>query len=526
MKKRMAILMATVLTMSVFGAVGVHAEEAADQDAIVVMQSGEPTTLDPCYSGSISELQMMTLIFDPIVNLNQDEEIIPWIATDWSVSEDGLAWTFTIRDDIYFSDGVQMTANDIKYTFDRTTDPDNMCDGNYLWCLDGMYYESTEVVDDYTFIIHTTEPCPCITTYLADVFVLPEHYYTDLAIEEATVSPLGSGGYILESYDTANTILTFTKNHDYWAEKSGDVTGDIETLIWKSATEESTRVAELISGGADVINTVSADFKEQVDSSANYISTEGTRREFIGFTLNNGNEVNTNTDFRVALNYAVDVQTIIDTLRGGESTRTYTFANPPYDDPNLEAYAYDPDKAMEILDEAGITDSDGDGFREYNGEKIHEVLTATGHYAKDVEIMTAVSSYLTAIGIENEVTVTEWSTFISQIDVREVESDIWFMTSGSVCEIQTDMTDFLSTNTGNYGVWENEEYDSTFAVLANTFDEDERMQVGYELQEIMYNDPPMIFFDFMSNAYGISDKITWTPTKDGRINLLNATYNY
>ncbi len=499
--------------------------DPGDQKEVVVMQSGEPATLDPCYSGSGSEIQIMTHIFDPIVTLNMEEEVIPWIATEWEVSEDGLAWTFKMRDDVTFSDGKPMTAADVKYTFDRTTNPDNLCDGNYLWCLDGMYYESTEIVDDYTFIIHTSVPCPCITTYLADIMILPEHYYTGLAKEEATVAPLGSGAYTLESYDTANNVITLKKNHNYWAEKSGDITGNIETLVWKTSTEESTRVAELVSGGADVINTVSIDFKDQVDSAAAYVSSEGTRREFIGITMNNGNEVNKETDFRVALNYAIDVQTIIDTLRGGESTRTGTFANPPYSDPSGAVYEYDPDKAIEILEAAGITDSDGDGFREYNGEKIHEVLTASGHYSKDTEIMTAVSSYLSAIGIENEVTVTEWSTLVSQIDERQVVADLWFMTSGSVSEIQTDMTDFLSTNTGNYGVWESADYDAEFSELAETFDSDERMQKGYELQAIMFNDPPIVFFDFMSNAYGLSDKVTWTPRKDGRILLMDAVYN-
>ena len=524
MKKRLALILAAALSLGLMAPANLVM--AADgQEDVVIVQSGEPTTLDPCFSSSNSEIQIMTHIFDPIVTLNDKEEVIPWIATEWEVSEDGLSWTFKMRDDVTFSDGEKMTANDVKYTFDRTTDPELNCDGNYLWCLDGMYYESTEVVDDYTFIIHTSKPCPCITTYLADVLVLPQHYYEGLALEESTVKPLGSGAYTVDSWDTANNIIILKKNHDYWAEKSGDVTGNIETLVWKTSTEESTRVSELISGGADLINTVSADFKDQVESSSNYISAEGTRREFIGITMNNGNEVNKDTAFRTALNYAVDVQTIIDTLRGGESERTGTFANPPYSDPDCPAYAYDVEKAQQILDDAGITDSDGDGFREYNGEKIHEVLTATGHYAKDTEIMTTVASYLEQVGIECEVTVTEWSTFVSQINDRTVEADLWFMTSGSVSEIQTDMTDFLSTNTGNYGVWECADYDAKFAELANTFDEDERMKVGYELQEIMYNDPPIIFFDFAANAYGTSDKIDYTPRADGRIILLNSMYN-
>lgn len=501
------------------------ATAAADQDPVVIVQDSEPSTLDPCYSGSICELNIIELIMDTVVTLDEDQNIIPNLATKWEVSEDNLSWTFTLREDVYFSDGVQLTANDVKYTFDRTMDPDNQCTGNYLWCIDGMYYEEIEVVDDFTFIVHTSEPCPCMPTYMADICVIPQHYYEGLDKSEASVAPLGSGAYVLESWDTVNNIVTLTKNHDWWKEKSGESAGDIETLVWKSSSEESSRVADLVSGGCDVINNVSTDFAAQVEASANYVSTEGSRREYIGITENNGNTVNNVTEFRQALNYAIDVQTIIDTLRGGAGTRTGTFVAEPYSDPDCLPYDYDPEMAAALMEEAGIIDSDGDGYVEYNGEKVHLVLAATGHYSKDTEIMTAVGSYLDNVGIENEVLVIEWSTFNSQANDYEIEADLWFRTSGSVCEVQTDLTDFLSNNSANYGVWNNDEYDALFAELANTFDEEERYEKGYELQQLMREEAPVIFFDFATNAYGVSDKITWTPTKDGRMHFHEATYN-
>ena len=92
-------------------------------------------------------------------------------------------------------------------------------------------------------------------------------------------------------------------------------------------------------------------------------------------------------------------------------------------------------------------------------------------------------------------------------------------------EVQTDLTDFLSTNASNYGSWVNEEFDAKMEELSAEFDEDARMQLGYECQQIMREDPPIVFFSMGDNAYGVSDKITWEPQDSGRMLFYNATYN-
>lgn len=529
LKKVLAAALALSMTTGIMGTSLVSADSTVEgtpadqQESVVVMQMGEPAALDPCYSGSNSEMMIFSHIFDTLLAL-VDNSPVPNVATSWEISDDHLTWTLTLRDDVYFSDGEQLTANDVKYTFDRAMDPANNCTGNYLYCIDGMKLESVDVVDDFTVELHTSEPCASIGGYLADICVLPQHYYEGLSQEEAAVKPLGSGAYTLESFDTANGVITLKRNHNWWKELAGESKGNIETIVWRTSSEESTRVAELISGGADIIDYVTSDFKDQVEASATYVSSKSARREFIGITFNNENEVLKDVNFRLALQYAVDVQTIIDTLRGGESERTGSFANEPNQNPDDVPYPYDTEKATELLEESGITDSDGDGFVEYNGEKVHLVLTATGHYTKDVEIMTAVASYLEAVGIECEVQTTEWSTFLSQVEAHAIPSDLWFMTSGGSPDVQGDLTDFLSTNSGNYGDWNNADYDAKYKELAGEFDEDKRLELAYELQDIMYNDPPIVFFDFMSNAYGVSDKVDFTPRVDGRIDLSDAIY--
>lgn len=496
------------------------------QEDVVVVQKAEPTTLDPCFSGSTSELQIMEHIFDTFTAYNENNEIIGNVAESWEVSDDGLTWTFKIRDDIYFSDGEQLTADDVKYTFDRTTDPETMATGNYLWVLDGISYESCNVVNDFTVEIKTSTPCPILTTYMADIMIIPEHYYSSIDTTESQTAPMGSGPYVMESWDTANNIVTLKKNPDYWGIEAGICTGDIETLVWKVSTEDSSRVAEMVSGGADVINYVPADMADQISGAegVEYVSSIGSQRQYIGINQK-GNPVLTLKEFRQALNYAFDADSVIKTLRGGVGERVATFVNPPYNDPDCKPYEYDPEKAMSLMDDAGIVDTDGDGIREYNGENINLALSATGRYSKDVEILQAYAQNLQAVGIGAEVTQEDWASFSSELDAKELKCDLFFLGSGSVFEVQTDLTDFLSTNASNYGSWVNEEFDAKMEELSAEFDEDARMQLGYECQQIMREDPPIVFFSMGDNAYGVSDKITWEPQDSGRMLFYNATYN-
>jgi len=535
--KLLTLILTAVLMFTVFSGCGssntaaspsAAPSEAAEQaqTPVVVVQGAEPSTLDPCFSGSTSEIQIMEHIFDSLTTHDENNEIVGCVAKSWESSEDGLTWTFHLRDDITFSDGEKLTAADCKYTFDRTMDPATQATGNYLWVLDGISYESSAVVDDTTFTITTSVPCPIMPTYMADILIIPEHYYSTLDTTKTQTAPLGSGPYVLESWDTANNVITLTKNNDYWGIKAGTVTGDIETIVWKCATEDSSRVAEIVSGSADIINKVPADMADQITGSgvATYLSTIGSQRQYIGINFKS-QEVFSELAFRQALNYAFDADTVIKTLRGGVGTRVATFVNEPYADPDCKPYEFNPDKAKELMEAAGIKDSDGDGIREFNGEPIHLVLTACGRYSKDVEIMQAYAQNLKDVGIDAEVVQEDWSTFVSELDSKELKCDMYFLGSGSVFEVQTDLTDFLSTNASNYGSWVNSDFDAKMDELSAAFDDSARMQIGYELQQIMREDCPIVFFTMGDNAYGISNRISWTPAKSGRIHLTNATYN-
>lgn len=505
------------------------AEEAnaGEQDAIVVIQKSEPSTLDPCFSGAICESNIMDLIFDTFTTFDENNEIVGNVAESWKVSDDGLTWTFNLRDDIYFPDGEQLTADDVKYTFDRTTDPDTMATGNYLWVLDGISYESCNVVSDFVVEIVTSIPCPIITTYLADVFIIPEHYYRSLDTTKSQTQPMGSGPYQLESWDTANSIITLKKNPDYWGIDAGVCTGDIETFIWKTGSEDSSRVAEMVAGGADLITDVPVDMSSQIENSgiATYSCTEGSRRLYFGFTLYN-QEFTNEVAFRQAMNYAFDADSCIDTLWGGVGTRTASYTNNPWADPDCEPYPYDPEKAKELLDSIGMSDTDGDGWREWKGEKVTLKVGSCGNYSKEDEIAQAFVQNLIDIGLDAVAQTYDAATYSSAKSEKTLDCDLFFNGSGSVMEVQTDLTDFLSGNEANYCGWANEEFDAKMAELSTAFDYDDRMQLGYEAQEIMREDAPIVFFSMANLSYGISHKLDWTPTQNGRINLKNATYIY
>lgn len=507
------------------------AEEAnaGEQDAIVVIQKSEPSTLDPCFSGTIVEGNIMDLIFDPLTTFNEENEVVGAVAESWEVSDDGQVWTLNLRDDIYFSDGEQLTADDVKYTIDRTLDPATMSSGNYLWVLDGISYESCKVINDFTIEITTSQPCFIVPTYFADnLYVLPEHYYSSIDTTKSQTEPMGSGPYVLESWNTANSIITLKKNPDYWGIKAGTCTGDVETFVWKTIIEDSSRVAEMAAGSADLITDVPIDMSGQIENSgvAKYSCIEGSRRLYFGFAFYNDREFNNKVEFRQALNYAFDGQSCIDTLWGGVGTYTASCVNMPWKDPDCEPYPYDPEKAKELLDSIGMSDTDGDGWREWKGEKVTLTIGSCGNYSKEDEIAQAFAQNLIDIGLETIAKNYDAATYSVAKSERTLDCDLFFNGAGSVMEVQTDLTNFLASNEANYGDWVCEEFDAKMEELSNASDEEDRMQLGYEAQEIMKEDAPMVFFSMANLSYGISHKLDWTPTQNGRINLKNATYIY
>jgi peptide/nickel transport system substrate-binding protein len=492
------------------------------QEPVVVLQGIDPTTLDPYFRTQIPENNVMLAVFDLLVMWDEFGNVVPHIATDWQLVDE-LTWEFKIREGVTAHNGEVIDANDVAYSFSRAVDPEVGAKGVLPWIFGNIQFDRAEVVDDYTVRIHTKAPIPDLPSFMKEMFIIPQDYYESTPLDEAARNPVGSGPFEFVEWRKGDRVIV-EANKDYWAGAP-----EIQRVIWRAVPETGSRIAELNTGGADIIVNVPPDLADQIDPAyGRVVTVEGLRRIFIGYVFYGPNaEAIQLKQVRQALNYGIDFQKIIDSLLNGNGERTGTFANPPFQAPGVEPYPYDPEQAQELLSQVGYEDRDGDGIVEGpDGDPLTLTLQApNGRYVKDLELAQAVAADLkNNIGVDVEVQPMEWSTFADQLASSQLTGDMYFLGAGTGFNCQGDLSDWYSGSGWAPGKWLDADFDAMFDELIGTVDPEKREELCYELQEYMHDEVPLIFLYFQVDYYGVSNRLDWTPEANERIYIYKAAF--
>ena len=378
-----AAMAVSALTGCSGGADAQNAQEqsAAQTDTVVVAMgpTSEPEAgFDPAFGWGAGEHVHEPLIQSTLTVTNTDLTIGYDLATDYSVSEDGLTWTVTIRDDAYFTDGEQLTAEDVAFTYNTVKQTSSVNDFTML--------DRAEATDDTTVVFHMTRPFSIWPYTMAVVGIVPEHAY-----DSATygIHPVGSGRYMLEQWDRGQQVI-LTANPNYYGEQP-----KMQRVIILFMEEDAAFLAAQ-AGQVDVAYTSATYSGETVEgySLAAYDSVDnrginlpavpaGTDRE--GRAV--GNYFTADVRVRRAINIGIDRQEMIDHVLNGYGTPAYSICDqlPWYNE--ASEVEYDPEAAAALLDEAGWTlGEDGvrmkDGVRAElnllysNGDSVRQALAA------------------------------------------------------------------------------------------------------------------------------------------------------
>jgi peptide/nickel transport system substrate-binding protein len=326
----------------------------------------EPPTMDPHASPSAITFYMMSSVGETLLYLDGDREFHPWLAKDWEINDDATEYTFYLRDDVTFQDGTPFNAEAVKWNFDRIVDP-NFSAGGALSALEG--YVETEVVDDYTAVVKFDSPfMPFITYAAGGTLAMLSPTATQEQGDLVNETPVTSGPYQVTQYDSKSQV-TIKRWDDYnrtppWADHEGP--GYLDEIIFKIIPESGTRVATVESGETQVIAEVPFQDLPRFESSDEFTVMKkawvGAPRQWMLIVTKPPTD---DLLVRQALNYGINKGELMDTLFKG-------IGMPPVgpltasllDDPELRAYyPYDPDKAAELLDEAGWSVIGADGMR-------------------------------------------------------------------------------------------------------------------------------------------------------------------
>ena len=338
------------------------AEQRARSGEVVVAMdpNSEPAAgFDPAYGWGAGEHVHEPLIQSTLTVTNPDLTIGYDLATDYSVSEDGLTWTVTIRDDVSFTDGEPLTAEDVAFTYNTVKASSSVSDFTML--------DYAEAADDRTVVFHMNRPFSIWPYTMAVTGIVPEHAY-DSATYGA--SPIGSGRYILKQWDRGQQVI-LEANPDYYG---GEPLMKKVTILFM---EEDAAFLAAQAGQVDLAYTSATYSDQQIEgyALASYATVDNRgfnlpavpeQTDAQGRTV--GNDLTADVRVRRAINMGIDRQEMIDHVLNGYGSPAYSVCDqmPWYSE--ASEVGYDPEGAAALLDEAGWK-TGGDGVREKDGVK-------------------------------------------------------------------------------------------------------------------------------------------------------------
>ena len=366
------------------------AEHPADEVVVVMGPTSEPEAgFDPAFGWGAGEHVHEPLIQSTLTVTNADLTIGYDLATGMSVSDDGLTWTVTIRDDVSFTDGEPLTAEDVAFTYNTVKATSSVNDFTML--------DSAEAADDTTVVFHMTTPYSIWPYTMAIVGIVPEHAYDSATYGS---NPIGSGRYTLVQWDRGEQII-LEANPDYYGEapKMKKV-----TILFM---EEDAAFLAVQAGQADLAYT-SAVYADQSPAGYSLLSCESVDNRGINLPTE-GSPVTADLAVRRAINIGVDREEMIRNVLNGYGTPAYSVCDKlPWYNPASEV-AYDPEEAVRLLEEAGWVLGD-DGVRVKDGVRAElNILYSTGDSVRQA-LAADLSNQLAELGIACTTEGVGWDT--------------------------------------------------------------------------------------------------------------------
>ncbi len=461
-------------------------------DALINGSIGEPTILIPMLSGDAASQDVAGLIFNGLVKYDTDLSIIGDLAESWDISKDGLVITFHLKKGVTWTDGVEFTADDVMFGFNTIINKKTPTAYNE----DFLQVKKAEVLDKYTFRVTYGKPfAPALASW-GNLVVLPKHLLEgkDLTKSEFGRDPVGMGPYKLTNWVPGQELI-LDSNHDYFEGRPY-----IDRFVYRVIPDRATMFLELQTGGVDMMDLTPIQYTKQTESEYFRNNFQKFRYPqfvytYMGFNLKH--PFFQDRRVRQAIAYAIDKSEIIDVVLfglGSPATGPYVPNTWPYN-PNVKKYPYNPEKARQLLKDAGWEDTDGDGILDKDGRPFRfTILTNMGNTLR-MNTATIIQWKLAKIGIKVDIKVLEWSTFVNEfIDKRRFEAVIlgWQI---SPDPDQFDIWDSKKTKEKefNFVSYSNPEVDALLEKGRRTYNIEERKKAYFRIQEILAEDLPYIF---------------------------------
>ncbi len=472
-------------------------------DEIVIAQGVDATTMIPNMQSITSTNNVLEHIFDTLVWRDENLNIIPALAKSWE-TPDEVTWDFHLRDDVTWHDGQPFTAADVKYTLDFILDESVGSQYRPYHVL----IESIEVLDDHTVRMVTYEPHPLMLARLSMTQIFAQHHMEAHSMDYLASNPIGTGPYRLAEWVRDERVV-LERCEDHWRGPAG-----VERIIFRPIPESSTRIAELSTGNVDIIVNVPPHQISTVENSPNarIESVPSVRVIFLGINTEPEGPLQ-DSRVRRALNYALNREILIEAILeglgqplapGGLSNFHFGY------DPSIEPFPYDPERAQELMADAGYPD----------GFPLH-MMIPDGRYAMDREVGEAIVGMLRNIGLTVTYDVMEWGVYVNHINERKL-SDLYLLGWGGAT-VDAEGTFGPLLYSGNpLSYFSNAEVDALIDRGRTTVDAEERQAIYSELSHLLAEEAPWVYLHQQVDVYGLSSQLDWQPRSDERLWMYHA----
>lgn len=489
----LVLLLTLIRPFPVFG-ISDHQETRGD--SLLIGSFVEPTIINPILTHSSISAMLKGIIFDGLIRLDEKMEPAPHLAQSWENSQDGLTWAFHLRKNVSFHDGVELTAEDVKFTFEKIQDPS--INSPYISIFKN--FENVNVKDRYTVEINLRRPLPSLPFYL-EVGILPKHLLMgkDLRKAKFNYHPIGTGPFRMGVWGEDEIVLS--ANEAYF-----NGTPYLNRVAVKFFNDQRVVWAELMKGAVDCVFPTYSKNYDIIEKIPDFKIYSFLDPYYYILTFNEENFLFEQKRVRQALNYAVDKERIVEKVlraKGRVSSGT-TYPLSWAFNSEISPYPYNPKEALKLLNEAGWQDTNGNQILDKDEKEFEFVLLFVEGDDVANGCALEIEQQLLDIGIRMRVSALPFAILYKEFLLTK-------KFNASLLSIISDDPDknyawwHSSQVNGGFNVfsYKNEKVDELLDKGRSTLDREQRKRIYHQFQREIHEDSPGIFLFWRDYMIGI-----------------------
>ncbi len=463
-------------------------------------------SLTPLIAGDVYQDRISRYVLDTLLSRDLDTlEYMPSVASEWSISEDGMTFVFNLREDVVFSDGVPLTAHDVQFTYDWTMNPKVAAPRSRAYL---EKFEYVKAIDDYTVEFKFREPYFAALGLCGELQILAKHYYSQFTEDEFNQSPgllFGSGPYRMraepKTWKPGSQKIELVRNDNYWGAPPA-----LDRVIWREIQEDTAREAEFRNREIDMLIVPPTSYRklsrdEDLREQANLFEYEyaSSGYLYIGWNQRKNEKPTPFTDKRVrqAMTLLIDRDTLCSRVFDNlASPATGPFHPMGWQaDNSIKPWPFDPAAAGKLLDEAGYIDRNGDGIRESSeGLPLTFKLVHSAGSPTTKQMVELMQDAMKKAGVDMQLDPLDWPIMQQKLDDRNY--DAIMLGWGGV--VDTDVyqmfhSDQTADGGDNYTYYTSDKVDSLIDQARSTVDREKGAALWRQVHATLHEDQPYTF---------------------------------